>query len=87
MIRGSRLKADGWALSPKFSYKVELVLSNRDIRGGGNPEFGNTANIILDAVLIYYINENWSLWFGQTKFKVIESEFIPHKSFNLWIEV
>ena len=54
-------------MSPKFSYKVELALSNCDIRGGGNPEFGNTANIILDAVLIYYINENWSLWFGQTK--------------------
>ena len=67
MIRRSRLKADGWALSPKFSYKVELALSNRDIRGGGNPEFGNTANIILDAVLKYHINENWSLWFGQTK--------------------
>ena len=67
MIRRSRLKADGWALSPKFSYKVELTLSNRDIRGGGNPEFGNTANIILDAVLKYHINENWSLWFGQTK--------------------
>ena len=67
MIRRSRLKADGWALSPKFSYKVELALSNRDIRGGGNPEFGNTANIILDAVLKYHVNENWSLWFGQTK--------------------
>lgn len=67
MIRRSRLKAEGWALSPKFSYKVELALSNRDIKGGSNAEFGNTANIILDAVLKYHINSNWSLWFGQTK--------------------
>ena len=67
MIRRSRLKAEGWALSPKFSYKVELALSNRDIKGGSKTEFGNTANIILDAVLKYHINSNWSLWFGQTK--------------------
>jgi|TARA_B110000046_G_scaffold144373_1_gene151456 phosphate-selective porin OprO/OprP len=67
MIRRSRLKAEGWALSPKFSYKVELALSNRDIKGGSSAEFGNTANIILDAVLKYHINPNWSLWFGQTK--------------------
>ena len=67
MIRRSRLKAEGWALSPKFSYKVELALSNRDIKGGSKTEFGNTANIVLDAVLKYHINSNWSLWFGQTK--------------------
>ena len=67
MIRRSRLKAEGWALSPKFSYKVELALSNRDIKGGCKTEFGNTANILLDAVLKYHINSNWSLWFGQTK--------------------
>jgi len=67
MIRRSRLKAEGWALSPKFSYKVELALSNRDIKGGSKTEFGNTANIILDAVLKYHINSHWSLWFGQTK--------------------
>ena len=67
MIRRSRLKAEGWALSPKFSYKVELALSNRDIKGGSKTEFGNTPNIILDAVLKYHINSNWSLWFGQTK--------------------
>jgi hypothetical protein len=67
MIRRSRLKAEGWALSPKFSYKVELALSNRDIKGGSKTEFGNTANIILDAVLKYHINSHWSVWFGQTK--------------------
>ena len=67
MIRRSRLKAEGWALSPKFSYKVELALSNRDINGGNKVEFGNTANIILDAVLKYNFAPSWSLWFGQTK--------------------
>jgi hypothetical protein len=33
LIRRSRLKFEGFAYSPKLEYKVELGLSNRDIRG------------------------------------------------------
>ena len=32
-IRRARLKFDGFALSPKLKYKLELGLSNRDIAG------------------------------------------------------
>lgn len=68
MIRRSRLKFDGWALSPKLKYKAELSLSNRDNGGGGNSdEFGNAANIILDAILTYNFYNNLYLKFGQSK--------------------
>lgn len=68
LIRRSRIKFDGFAISPNLSYKVELGLSNRDI--SVNNEDGNTrdaARIILDAVLQWKFSEHWSLWVGQTK--------------------
>ncbi len=68
LIRRSRLKFDGFVLSKKVKYKVELGLSNRDI--SVNKEDGNTrdaARIILDAVLKWQFAKHWSLWVGQTK--------------------
>lgn len=67
LIRRARLKFDGFALSPKLVYKVELGLSNRDIAGGHNAQTGFTSRIILDAVLKWNFYENWTLWVGQTK--------------------
>jgi phosphate-selective porin OprO/OprP len=67
MIRRSRLKFDGWAFSPKVVYKIELGLSNRDTQGGQIPQSGNTAGIILDAVVKWNFSPGWNLWFGQTK--------------------
>lgn len=68
MVRRSRLKFDGWAHSPKIKYKLELALSNRDNGGGGNSsEFGNAANIILDAHITYNFFKNVSIRFGQGK--------------------
>jgi hypothetical protein len=67
LIRRSRLKFDGFVYNPKFTYKVELGLSNRDTGGGDIDEAGNTARIILDAVAKWEFSKNWSLWFGQTK--------------------
>lgn len=66
-IRRSRLKFDGFVLDPKFTYKVELALSNQDHQSGQINESGNTSNIILDAVLKWKISENSTVWFGQTK--------------------
>lgn len=68
LIRRSRIKLGGFALTPKLKYKVELGLSNRDI--STNSEDGNTrggARIILDAVLQWQFHKNWTLWVGQTK--------------------
>lgn len=67
LIRRARLKFEGFAYSPKLKYKIELGLSNRDTRSGQIPQSGNTANIILDAVLKWNFAQNWELWFGQTK--------------------
>lgn len=68
LIRRSRLKFDGWAHTPKLKYKLELALSNRDNGGGGDSDdFGNAANIILDAHLTYNFYKNFSVRFGQGK--------------------
>ena len=66
-IRRSRLKFDGWALSPKLVYKLELALSNRDNSGGASGEFRNAANIILDASVSWNFYKNVSIQFGQGK--------------------
>ena len=67
LIRRSRFKFDGWAFSPKLKYKFEVGLSNRDHASGHAPEFRNTANLILDAIVAYNFYENFWIQFGQTK--------------------
>lgn len=67
LIRRSRLKFDGWAYNPNIVYKVELAISNRDHRSGHVTQSGNTANIVLDAVIKWKFSPGWQLWFGQTK--------------------
>lgn len=67
LIRRSRLEFDGFAYDPSVVYKVELAISNLDHRSGHIPESGNTANIVLDAVVKWGFAKNWQLWFGQTK--------------------
>lgn len=66
-IRRARLKLDGFAYTPKLTYKIELGISNSDMSGGDIAELGNASNMILDAVLKYNFYKNWSVWFGQTK--------------------
>lgn len=66
LIRRARLKFDGYAVSPKLKYKIELGLSNRDMSGVS--EFtGNTPRYVMDAVIKYNFYENFVLWVGQTK--------------------
>lgn len=66
LVRRARLKFDGFALSPKLKYKLELGLSNRDISGAS--KYTNDApRYILDAVIKWNFYENFELWFGQTK--------------------
>ena len=66
LIRRSRLKFDGYAVSPKLQYKIELGLSNRDM-SGVSIYTGNTPRYIMDAVLKYNFYQNFVLWVGQTK--------------------
>ena len=66
LIRRARLKFDGFALTPKLRYKLELGLSNRDISGAD--EFNNnTPRYVMDAVIMWNFFENFELWVGQTK--------------------
>ncbi|MCX2718716.1 porin [Lentiprolixibacter aurantiacus] len=66
LIRRARLKFDGFAFTPKFKYKIELGLSNRDI-SGVSPFTRNTPRYILDAVVMWNFAGNFELWAGQTK--------------------
>ena len=66
LLRRSRLKFDGFAYSPKLTYKMEIGLSNNDISGGS--EFtGNTPRYVFDAVIMWNFYKNFSFWAGQTK--------------------
>lgn len=67
LIRRSRLKFGGWAVSPRIKYKFEMGLSNRDVGGGSGEEFNKTANLILDAWLSWNFYKNFSIQFGQGK--------------------
>lgn len=66
LIRRARLKFDGFALTPRLQYKVELGLSNRDL-SGASPYTGDAARFLLDAVVMWNFYENLVLWAGQTK--------------------
>ncbi|MBA6156920.1 porin [Tenacibaculum sp. S7007] len=66
LVRRARLKFNGFALSPKLQYKIELGLSNNDI---GNPSehTNNAPRYILDAFIKWNFHKNFELWIGQTK--------------------
>lgn len=66
LVRRARLKFDGFALTPRLKYKIELGLSNRDI-GGTSVYTNNAPRYILDAVVKWNFYQNFELWFGQTK--------------------
>ena len=66
LVRRARLKFDGFAVTPKLKYKIELGLSNRDI-SGANVFNRNTPRYILDAVVMWNFYQNFELWAGQTK--------------------
>jgi phosphate-selective porin OprO/OprP len=66
LITRFRLKFDGYVVSPKLVYKVEIGVSNRDI-GGVDANTNGAARLILDAVLKWNFSGNFVLWFGQTK--------------------
>ncbi len=67
LIRRSRFKFDGWAYSPKLTYKFEVGLSNRDNSGGISPEFRTTPKFILDASVAWNFYKNFTIQFGQRK--------------------
>ena len=93
-IRRFRLKFDGFALSPRFVYKIELGQSNRDVVGDSQLS-GSAAKILLDAVMKFNAHNNIWIWFGQTKLpgnreRVISSqnqEFVDRSLVNTWFNL
>ncbi|MFT4762654.1 MAG: phosphate-selective porin OprO/OprP [Paraglaciecola sp.] len=68
LIRRSRLKFSGWAFNPNVKYKVEMALSNKDLKSSSDfEETSEAPKIILDAVVKWKFHENFTLWAGQTK--------------------
>ena len=68
MVRRMRLKSKGYIYSPKFEYKLELALSNRDQGNSKDAsQVSNGSKMVLDAVLKYHLGEKQQIWFGQTK--------------------
>lgn len=67
LIRRSRLKFDGWVLSPRVAFKAEIALTNRDQSGGNATEFRNAPNTVLDASIAYKFSKGFSVQFGQRK--------------------
>jgi len=68
LVRRSRLKLGGHIGDPKFAFKFEAGLSNRDI--GARSDFAEvnySSKVILDAVFKYKPNKKMEFWFGQTK--------------------
>ena len=51
-VRRARIKGNGFAFSPKITYKFEYDVAN---------------GYVLDAVVKWNFTRNWTVWFGQTK--------------------
>ncbi|MDD6210218.1 MAG: porin [Bacteroidales bacterium] len=65
MVKRLRLRFDGFILTQKLQYSIQLGFSPYDSETLPN---GNM-NIIRDAMVYYVPNSHWSIGFGQTKIK------------------
>lgn len=66
-LRRSRLKFDGFILTPRLQYKMEFGLTQSDMSGGNDKEHGFAPRYILDAYLDWNFYKNFSLKAGQAK--------------------
>jgi phosphate-selective porin OprO and OprP len=63
LVRRARLRFDGYVLSPKISYYVQLSFSKND----QDLERGTIAQTVRDAMVYYTFNEDFYIGFGQSK--------------------
>lgn len=82
LIRRARLKLDGFAYSPKLTYKIVVGFSNSDIEGASEYT-SQVPRHIIDAVMKWNFYENFELWFGQTKLPGNRDHLISSSSFQL----
>jgi phosphate-selective porin OprO/OprP len=62
-VRRMRLRMDGYVLSPKISYYIQLSFS----KGDQDLERGTIPQTVRDAIVYYTFNENFYIGFGQSK--------------------
>ena len=62
-VRRLRLRFDGYVLSPRIQYYIQLGFSKADL----DLESGNYAQPIRDALIYYYFTKNLYVGFGQGK--------------------
>jgi phosphate-selective porin OprO and OprP len=64
-IRRLRLNFSGNAINQKFTYRIQLCFSQRDVSSDNSLVQNNL--FLRDAMLYYSPNKNWRFGFGQTK--------------------
>lgn len=64
-IRRLRLNFAGNAISKRFSYRIQLCFSQRDVSSDNSTVTNNL--FLRDAMLFYAPNNHWRFGFGQTK--------------------
>ncbi len=74
-LRRARLKIEGFAYHPKFTYKFELGFSNREIAVQNTQNKTNQSHL-LEAVVRWNFYKNLTLWVGQTKIPVNREQII-----------
>ena len=62
-VRRLRLRLDGFVLSPRIQYYIQLAFSKADL----DLESGDIAQPIRDAIIYYTFNKNFYMGFGQSK--------------------
>lgn len=68
-IRRLRLRFEGFMVSPKLFYFIQLSFSRGDMDwyGPDNSTINSSPNVLRDAVIFYKPTEHWTIVFGQTK--------------------
>ena len=65
-VKRIRLNFEGYVLSPKLLYSIQLGFAPNDMKTAPN---GNS-NIVRNAILFYKPNSHWNFGVGQAKIKV-----------------
>lgn len=68
-VRRLRLRLEGFAVTPKLTYKIQLSFSRGDMDWNvrDNGINNNSPNVVRDAVVYYQFTKFFNIGFGQTK--------------------
>ena len=62
-VRRLRLRLDGYVMNPRFQYYIQLAFSRADL----DLENAIVAQPVRDAIIYYFVNNNFYFGFGQSK--------------------